>query len=354
MSTLFEPLKFASGLEAPNRVVLAPMTNKTSHDDGTLSDDELHFLLSRADGGFGVVTTCASHVSKEGQGWPGELACHDDAHLLGLRRVSDGLRKRGAKSILQIFHGGLRADEAASGLPKIAPSGLDGAKAATTEEITGLVAAFARAAGRAKDAGFDGVEIHGAHGYLLTQFLSRVQNTRVDDYGGPLENRARFLRDVVRAVRGEVGGSFTVGLRLSPEDFGNATGLDLDESIEVAKWGAELADYIHLSLWRSALPTTKRPDQHAVPLFRKALPEHVRILVAGSVWTRAEADALLEMGADAIALGRSAIANPDWPRRAREPGWEPWRPPFTPDELVARGLSPKFAEYMRAWKGFVS
>ena len=353
MENLFDPLVFASGLEAPNRVVLAPMTNKTSHDDGTLSDDELHFLLTRADGGFGIVTTCASHVSKEGQGWEGELGCYDDAHVPGLRRVADGLRKRNAKSVLQIFHGGLRADEKASHLPRLAPSAIDGARAATEDDLARIVAAFARAAGRAKTAGFDGVEIHGAHGYLLTQFLSRVQNTRDDGYGGSLENRARLIREVVRAVRGEVGGSFTVGVRLSPEDFGNATGLDLDESVEVARLVSEMSDFVHLSLWRSALNTTKRPEEHALPLFRKAIPEHVKVLVAGTVWTPREAQDLLALGADAVALGRSAIANPDWPRRAREPGWEPRRPPFTPDELVARGLSPKFAEYMRSWKGFV-
>jgi len=354
MEKLFEPLVFASGLRAKNRVVLAAMTNKTSHRDGTLSDDELHFLLARADGGFGVVTTCASHVSPEGQGWPGELGCFDDRHVESLRRVAEGLGKRGAKSLLQIFHGGLRADEKVSGLPRVAPSALDGARAATEEDLARLVAAFAAAARRAKVAGFDGVEIHGAHGYLLTQFLSRVQNTRDDGYGGPLENRARFVVEVVRAVRAEVGAGFIVGVRLSPEDFGNAVGLDLDESLEVAGWLAPAVDFVHLSLWRSALLTTKRPAEHAVPLFRRALPERVRVLVAGTVWTPGEAEHLLDLGADAVALGRSAIANPDWPLRAREPGYEPKRPPLTPDELVARGLSPEFAEYMRSWKGFVA
>lgn len=353
MTVLFDSLTFASGLKVANRFVLAPMTNKQSHSDGTLSDDELHFLLTRADGGFGTVMTCASHVSKEGQGWEGELGCFDDAHVPSLERIASGLHTRKSACIVQIFHGGLRADESASGLARLAPSDLEGAHAATPEDLRRIVGAFADAADRVQRAGADGVEIHGAHGYLLTQFLSRVQNTRTDEYGGSLENRARLVREVVHAVRARTGERFTVGIRLSPEDFGNAVGLDFDESVEVAGMVASELDFVHVSMWRSAEPTKKYPQKHAIPVFRKALPDRVKLLVAGSVWTRDEAEELLEKGADAVALGRSAIANPDFPRRARETQWKARRPPFTPEELVERGLSPKFAGYMRAWKGFV-
>lgn len=352
---ILSPVTFHSGLTARNRVALAPMTNKQSHADGTLSDDEFNWLVSRAEGGFGIVETCASHVAKDGQGWPGEMGIYDDAHLPGLTRLATALRERGATSIVQIFHGGVRADSSASGHQPWSASELEGARAATDEDITRVIRQFADAARRAQQAGFDGVELHGAHGYLLTQFLSTTQNLRTDEWGGSLENRARLSREVTRAVRAATASSFTVGIRLSPEDFGNAKGLDLDESLQVARWLADDGlDFVHLSLWRSAINTRKYPDKHAVSLFREVLPAHVKVLVAGAVYTHDEAQSLLAMGADVVALGRSAILNPDWPLQAQHEGWEPQRPPVTLEQLKQRNLGPAFADYMRSWKGFVS
>jgi 2,4-dienoyl-CoA reductase-like NADH-dependent reductase (Old Yellow Enzyme family) len=159
----------------------------------------------------------------------------------------------------------------------------------------------------------------------------------------------------MRAVRARVGSAFTVGVRLSPEDYGNARGLDLDESVQTARWLVEDgADFIHLSLWQSAANTAKRPGVHAIPLFRSALPSDVRMLAAGTVWTRDEAEEVLRKGADAVVLGRVAIINADWPLRAMDPGWTPRRPPVTIDALCAGGLSRTFAEYMRRFEGFVA
>ncbi|MEO7362487.1 MAG: NADH:flavin oxidoreductase [Gemmatimonadaceae bacterium] len=352
--SLTDPIAFRTGLTTRNRVVLAPMTNKQSHEDGTLSDDEFNWLVSRAEGGFGLVMTCAAHVAKDGQGWHGELGIYDDGHLPGLTRLASALREHGAASMVQIFHGGVRADINASGVEPWSASEHEGARAATTDDITRVIQQFADAARRAQAAGFDGVELHGAHGYLLTQFLSTVENVRTDEWGGSLENRARLMREVARAVRAATSKTFTVGIRLSPEDFGNAKGLDVDESVQVAQWLAEDGlDFIHLSLWRSALNTNKHPDQHALTMFRAALPSDVVLLVAGAVYTPDEANHLLTLGADGIALGRSAILNPDWPLRMHDENWEPQRPPVTLAQLKARGLGTAFAEYMRGWKGFV-
>jgi 2,4-dienoyl-CoA reductase-like NADH-dependent reductase (Old Yellow Enzyme family) len=354
LKKISDVLTFRTGLTAWNRMVLAPMTNKQSHADGTLSDNELHWLTSRADGGFGLVMTCAAHIAKDGQGWPGELGIYDDTHVPGLTRLAHELHERKATCMVQIFHGGVRADASVSGIQPWSANADEGARAATEEDMTRVITQFGDAALRAQVSGFDGVEIHGAHGYLLTQFLSTTQNTRTDQWGGSLENRARLIRAVVKSVRAQTNTSFTVGVRLSPEDFGNARGLDLDESIQVAKWLAEDGvDFVHLSLWRALQNTTKYPDKHAVSLFRDALPDDVALLAAGSVWTREEAEFLLEKGADGIALARAAILNPDWPLRAIESGWEPKRPPVTIDELQARALSAPFADYMRNWKGFV-
>jgi 2,4-dienoyl-CoA reductase-like NADH-dependent reductase (Old Yellow Enzyme family) len=346
---------FRSGLTLPNRIALAAMTNKQSHADGTIGDDEMHWLLSRADGGFGLVCTCAAHVAKDGQGWAGELGIFDDRHIDGLSRLAARVRDRGAAPFVQIFHGGRRADPKLTKEPAWSATAEDGIRAATVDDLARVIEQFGDAAARAYDAGMEGVEIHGAHGYLLTQFLSSTENRREDAWGGPLENRARLIRAVLRRVRERTDEAFTVGVRISPEDFGNAKGLDLDESLEVARWLADDgADFVHLSLWRSAENTKKRPDAHAVSLFRAVLPEDVRILVAGQIWSRADAERLVGLGADVVALGRSAIANPDWPMRARDPEWQPRRPPFTEEELRARALSPPFAQYMRQWKGFVA
>jgi 2,4-dienoyl-CoA reductase-like NADH-dependent reductase (Old Yellow Enzyme family) len=350
--SLLSPLSFRTGLSTKNRVALAPMTNLQSHRDGTLSDDELRWLCSRADAGFGIVFTCASHVSADGQGWPGELACFSDAHLDGLSRVAAAMRARGAVSMLQIFHGGARADKTL-----VAPWGAvaeEGVRAGSLSDITRLVHNFADAAARAERAGFDGVEIHGAHGYVLTQFLSAT-NIRSDGYGGTFDGRVRLLREVVVAVRARVSPAFTVGVRLSPEDFGNAKGLDIDESVETARLAAiDGADIIHVSLWDASKNTTKRPDVHALPLFRAAVPHDVRIVTAGSIWTRDDAMRALERGADVVALGRSAVVNPAWIADVAERGGEPVRPPVSRSHLLQSGLSPSFADYMARWKGFVS
>lgn len=354
MAGLFDPLVFRSGLRAPNRMVLAAMTNQQSHPDGSLSDEELRWLVRRAEGGFGTVTTCAAHVAKDGQGWPGELGVFDDSLLPGLRRLAAALRERGAASLVQIFHGGVRADRSVSGVQPWSATEGDGARAATEEDIHRVIAQFAAAAVRAQEAGFDGVEIHGAHGYLITQFLS-AHNQRSDGWGGDLVGRARLAREVMRAVRAATRPSFTVGIRLSPEDFGNAKGMDLDESVQTARWLCEDgADFIHASLWRALVKTKKYPDQHALPIFRAALPADVPLLTAGTIWTRDEADQVLALGADGVALARAGIVNPDWPKEARGEGWEPKRPPLTVAELEARALSPAFAGYMRQWKGFVA
>lgn len=356
----FSPLVFRNGVAARNRLVVAAMTNQQSHADGTLSDAEHDWLVRRAAGGFGVVTTCASHVTKDGQGWPGELACFDDAHLPGLTRLAAGIAAHGAVGLVQIFHGGLRADPAVSGAApwtaRVAP-GVPGVTEATREgtaaDLERVLAAFASAAGRAQRAGFHGVELHGAHGYLFTQFLSRF-NDREDGWGGDLEGRARLLREATRAVRATVPADFVVGVRLSPEDSGNAAGLDLDESVQVARWLAEDGvDFVHLSLWDVHRNTTKRPEEHAATVFRAALPADVPLMVAGKIWSREEVDAMLAAGADAVAVARAAIGNPDWPRQlaARQPVQ---RPPYTPAELASRAVSPTFVQYLRRWRDFIA
>ncbi|AGC47296.1 FAD/FMN-binding oxidoreductase [Myxococcus stipitatus DSM 14675] len=357
MAGLFEPLELREGVVARNRIWLAPLTNMQSHTDGTLSDDELRFLSRRAAGGFGLVETCAAHVKQDGKAWPGELGVHDDAMLPGLTRLAKAIHQDGALLSAQLFHGGLRADPAVSGLECWGPSAhrdeRSQCRAATEEDILSTIDAFASAARRCDQAGFDGVELHGAHGYVLSQFLSTVYNQREDTWGGSLENRSRLLRETLTAVRRAVP-SRVLAVRISPEDYGQAKGLDLDENLEVARMLADAGmDVLHLSLWRAALNTLKRPQEHAVTLFRRALPSRVKIVVAGAIWTREDAEAQLARGADAVALGRGAIANHDWPQRIHR-GEDLHLAPVSEDVLLQGGASPGFVGYLRGWKNFVA
>ena len=338
------------------------MTNGQSLADGTLGDDELAWLARRADGGFGMIATCASHVSRDGKAWAGQLGCDRDDDLPGLTRLAARLRRGGATSFVQLFHGGVRAASALTGEQVWSAStwredapDFEVPRVATIEDIERVIRHFAAAAARAQAAGFDGVELHGAHGYLLTQFLSTVNNTRTDDWGGSLEHRARLIREVMRAVRARVGPRFAVGVRLSLEHGGHAKGLDLDDSLQVARWLADDgADFIHASLWRADAMTRKRPDQHPIPLLRAALPKDVALIACGSIWTAAEATAALDRGADMVALARAAIVNPDWPKEILADRWEPRRPPLTPAELLAVSVSPPFAVYLRHFKNLVA
>jgi 2,4-dienoyl-CoA reductase-like NADH-dependent reductase (Old Yellow Enzyme family) len=293
-------------------------------------------------------------VTADGQGWKGELGIFNDTHLPGLTRLATTLREAGATNLVQIFHGGARADgKLTGGMPLSSSSEGEPptAREATADDIERILTAFRDAAIRAHRAGFEGVELHGAHGYLLGQFLSATGNRRTDEWGGSLENRARFMREAVRRTRAAVPASFVVGIRISPEDFGQTKGVDLDENLTVAKWLCDDGiDFLHISMWDSFANTKKRPEEHALPLFRAACAADVPIVVAGSIWTREQAEGALAKGADGVALGRSAIANPDWPKRIADASWVPRKPPMSPEELRERGLSDAFVNYMRRFR----
>jgi 2,4-dienoyl-CoA reductase-like NADH-dependent reductase (Old Yellow Enzyme family) len=355
---LFQPLTLRCGVTLPNRFALAALTNMQSHADGLLGEAELAFLARRAEGGFGTITTCATYVSPDGKAWAGELGIDRDACIAPLTQLTERIHRAGAIGLVQLFHGGARADASLTGIePWSASAWTEGShapRAATTDDITRVIDDFVAAAVRAKIAGFDGVELHGAHGYLLSQFLSTAMNTRTDEWGGALDGRARLVRTITQRVRAHCGPRFVVGVRLSLEDFGQARGLDLDESLQVSRWLADDgADFIHASLWDVARMSAKRPDAHPLPLLRAALPADVAIFTAGKIWTRDDANDVLARGADVVALGRPAIVNPDWPQMVAA-GAEPRRPPLTRAELAERAVSPLFAEYLTRWKNFVA
>ena len=347
----------------PNRFMLAPLTNEQSNVDGTLSDGEHRWLTMRAEGGFGLTMTCAAHVQAIGQGFRGQLGVWGDHQLPGLTRLAADIKATGSVSIVQLHHAGNRSPIELIGEAPVCPSDdpETGARALDNTEVHELVADFVAAAARARVAGFDGVELHGAHGYVICQFLSSELNRRDDEYGGSLENRSRLLFEILAGVRAECGDDFIIGVRLSPERFG----MKLAEIREVTQLLIDTGevDFMDLSLW----DCFKEPEEDAwkgrplieivTEIERREDPRGRRIPigVAGKLHDPVDLERALDAGADFAILGRVAILHHDYPKRlAANPEFIPVRPPVSRGYLEGEGLTPAFVEYMNRWKGFVA
>lgn len=357
MVALTDPVSFTRGPALKNRLVLAPLTNLQSFQDGRLSDDEFRWLTMRARGGFGLTMTCAASVSPGGLGFPGQLGAHDDIHLEGLTRLADAIRRERSHSVVQLHHAGMRSPPGIiSGAP-VCPSANSetGARALSRDEVRSIVDMFVDAARRCDRAGFDGVEIHGAHGYLLCQFLSAEINFRNDEYGGPPENRARLLFEIVDGIRASCRSDFSLGVRLSPERFG----LRLSEIRALAQtlMLQGRIDYLDLSLW----DVFKEPEEvefkgrPLVSWFVDLERSGVRLGAAGKLTTGAACSRALRAGLDFVVVGRAAILHHDFADRVCEdPDFSPVALPVAEAHLVAEGLGPAFVNYMKTWKGFVA
>lgn len=348
----FDPITLPCGLTVDSRFAMAPLTNKQSHPDGTLGEDELVWLTRRARDGFRWISTCAAFVSEEGHAWRGQLGIATDDHVPGLTRLAAALHEHDARAVVQLHHGGAKAMLAPD---KLSTGGPKGSRAATPDDLKRVVEDFVAAARRAETAGFDGVEIHGANGYLFTQFLAPKDNPRQDAYGGDLEGRARLLRETIRAVQGAVASSFAVGVRLSPVDAWSRRGLILADGVQVGRWAAQDGvDFVHLSLSDASGPAPHEWNTGPVArAFRDALPAAVPIFAAGGIWTRDDAQRAFDAGVDVAVLGRASIAHPDWPAASEQPGWEPKRPPWTADDLRSVDVGDDLVEYLRGMSGMV-
>lgn len=356
MTDLFAPMRFIRGPEMKNRLMLAPLTNLQSHPDGTLSYDEHRWLTLRAQGGFGLTMTAAAHVQRIGQGFPGQVGVYSDNHIPGLARLAEDIRKAGSLAVVQLHHAGMRSPAALIGEAPVCPSedAETGSRALTLDQVHRLRDDFIAAAVRAEKAGFDGVEIHGAHGYVLCQFLSAQTNRRTDAYGGSPENRARLILEIIDGVRAACRTDFNLGLRLSPERFG----LSLMEIRDLAGrlFSEAKIDYLDMSLWDSFKePVEEAHRGRTLMSYFTDLPRgEVRLGVAGKIMSAADARAMLDAGADFVLLGRAAILHHDWPQKARaNPDFRPVSLPVTRAHLEAEGLGPAFVNYMATWAGFV-
>ncbi|MFT7684845.1 MAG: 2,4-dienoyl-CoA reductase-like NADH-dependent reductase (Old Yellow Enzyme family) [Candidatus Azotimanducaceae bacterium] len=356
MSALFAPLDFSRGPAMKNRFMLAPLTNTQSGVDGVLSDDEYKWLTMRSEGGFGLTMTCAAHVQKNGQGFPGQLGVFSDDHMEGLTRLALKINENDSVSICQLHHAGMRSPEAIIGETPVCPSANaeTGARALSTEEVESLVEDFILAALRSEKAGFNGVELHGAHGYILGQFISSEINQRTDQYGGSLENRSRIIFEILDGIRSRCDENFSVGIRLSPERFG----MLLSEVLVLAQQLIDSGkiDFLDMSLW----DVFKEPKEEAfqgrslMSYFTELNRGNVRLGVAGKIQTPADAERALSEGADWVMLGRAAILHHDFPKQYQsDSNFQPIQIPVTRDHLAKEGLSEKFIAYMSNWAGFV-
>lgn len=357
MTDLNQPLTFTRGPIMKNRFMLAPLTNSQSHEDGVMSDEEFRWLTMRAEGGFGLTMTCAAHVQAVGKGFPGQMGIWSDAHLDGLSRLANKIKQENSVAIAQLHHAGMRSPAEIIGKVPVCPSADEetGARGLDTEETEQLIEDFIAAAVRAEAAGFDGVELHGAHGYILCQYFSADINKRTDQYGGSEDNRWRILFDIIDGIRSRCNADFCLGVRLSPERFG----MQLAEVKRMAERLMQSGDidFLDMSLW----DVFKEPDEEAhkgqtlMAHFTELDRGNTRLGAAGKIRTPAEAEAALAAGIDWIMLGRAAILHHDFPRRyLDDPNFQPSSLPVTRDYLAAEGLSPKFVDYMAGWKGFVA
>jgi 2,4-dienoyl-CoA reductase-like NADH-dependent reductase (Old Yellow Enzyme family) len=334
MSILLTPARIGP-VEIPNRIVMPPMTTRTADEDGFVTEATLAYYTARI--GVGLITVEMASPERAGRHRRRELGIYDDRYLPGLTRLVEAIHRGGAKASIQLGHGGGHTRVDICGETPIAPSAIPHPVYETTFEtivpqemtrarIAETVRAFTAAAVRARKAGFDCIEIHAAHGYLISQFHAPFENRRTDDYGGSLANRARFGLDVLRAIKARVPG-MAVTYRLSVEDFFPG-GLPWAEGRQIAIWAADAgADALHVSAghYRSLptahvmIPPMTMPDAPFLD-FAAAVKTAIRVpvIAVGRLGDPATAtDAVASAKTDFVALGRTLIADPQWVDKLR-------------------------------------
>ncbi|MGE6489131.1 NADH-dependent flavin oxidoreductase [Paenisporosarcina sp. NPDC076898] len=327
-SNLLESYTLKSGITLRNRVVMAPMTTWSSNDDYTISDEEVTYYKKRVNG-VGLVITGCTHVQPNGIGFTNEFAAYDDKFIPSLRKLADAAKSGGAPALLQIFHAGNKAlpvltpdgevvsssaveTEATEFAPSVLPREL------SHEEILEVIHAFGETTRRAIEAGFDGVEIHGAHGFLLQNFLSPFFNRREDQWGGSLENRLRFplavVQEMKNVIKKHITKPFILGYRISPDEHEDG-GLRMKDTYELINCLIEAdVDYVHASLADalSSKPVDSQDDKTYLELIVEHVNGRVPVMAAGSMGTPDDVASALDKGLSLAAVGHGLVMNPEW------------------------------------------
>lgn len=330
---LFQPIDIG-GVTYRNRIIMPAMDTSLGDLDGFVTDEMIAYYEERAKGGVGgIIVEYTSVEGVYGRQLPHQIRIDDDKYIPRLGMLARAIKKHGAVPFIQLHHAGRVSETAPEGTLPVAPSPIPPRpfdpppRELREEEIEELVLRFVEGAKRARAAGFKGVEIHGAHIYLIHQFLSPKLNKRTDKYGGSVENRARFLLEIIAGIRKELGAQFPVWVRINGDDFEEGEGITLDEAIETAKLCEQAgATAIHVSAggenWRKPMTVAPMgyPEGLIVGLAEK-IKQNVAIpvIAVGKIRRPEMAEDILAKGkADMVAVGRALIADPYWPKKALE------------------------------------
>jgi len=329
---LFEPGKIGT-MTLKNRLVMPPMVRNYATANGLVTPRYVDHIESIAKGGVGMIILEASFIRPDGKGFVNELGIHHETTVGGLRKLASVAHRHGAKIGIQLYHAGRQTSAKITGVQPVAPSPIPDPSSGEMprelekKEIKELVATYAKAAARAKRANLDFVEIHGAHGYLITQFLSPFSNRRTDAYGGSFEKRLTFVTEVYKAVRRKVGKKFPVTMRLSADEMVKG-GLTVKDTVKIAKHLEKLGlDALHISAGNYAsyakgfmIPPMAQPDG-TMAYLAEAIKRAVKIpvIAVGKLRSPVMDESLLKQKkADFIAIGRTLLADPEWPKKVQE------------------------------------
>lgn len=330
MSILFTPGVLGT-LEFPNRIIRSATAERMANKlDGRVTESLKTFWVNLARGGTGLIITGHMYVHPSGKCHPEMAGIYDDDLLPELSSAVKAVHEAGGKIVVQINHGGMKCGRDTV-LGTMAPSAIDDelveqpARMMSTEEIAIIINSYAQAARRAMEAGFDGVQLHGAHGYLINQFLSPYVNKREDEWGGSLYNRSRFLREVVKAIREQIGVDYPVFIKFGAED-GFDDGLSALDGTRVISWMKDMTlDAVEISgglRSQNTMKGIKSEDREAffrplAKLARKATD--LPIILVGGMRSRKVMEDVLESGdADFIAMSRPLINDPNFPKMMKE------------------------------------
>jgi 2,4-dienoyl-CoA reductase-like NADH-dependent reductase (Old Yellow Enzyme family) len=351
-----------SNISLKNRIVLAPLTHNMSKDNGDLSPDEIAWLAQCSKGGFGMLITAATSVSNSGRSWKGQPSLTNDSQIDQYKKIAQTAVSNHAITIVQLHHGGLRTDRQLSHSNPVSPSDVkpdnyhpDGVSELKPYEIEVLISDFVNAAKRAYKAGINGVEIHAAFNFLLSNFSNPIINKRTDKWGGSFTKRNRIIFDIVRIIKDVMPREFIVGVRLSPENYAHYKGIEINEQIDLANELNQLGvDYIHMSLYDAFKQPNhlKKTNQTLLQWIKSHLNPNITLIIAGKISTAEEADWVISHGADLIAIGQSAVGNPDWVNKVNN-GEELILKPYSQNHLSNLGFTQQSIDYLKTISGLV-
>lgn len=331
--SIFEPYTFAAGLEVKNRVMMAPMTTSSSDVNGDVTEAELKYYNRRAKSGLGAVITACAHVEPLGVGFPNAFGVDSDDRLGSLTRLAEAIHEGGAKAILQIYHAGrmsnsklLRGEQpiSASPVPSVRPNA-ETPREMSEDEIEESIKAFGEATRRAIEAGFDGVEIHGANTYLVQQFFSPHSNRRTDQWGGDVMQRMAFPLAVVESIQKAAAKHaekpFIIGYRISPEER-EEPGITMDDTLKFVTALADKGiDYLHASVGKFFGGSIREDDSRSrVEMLQQHIGDRIPVIGVGGLQTVDQVKEALDI-IPFVSLGHALIMDPDWlikVKRSRE------------------------------------